>query len=748
MKKIIFVFYLFFFINGIAQNIPIGTWRSHAAYNNVATIALSPEKIYAGSSGGLFYFDKQYNNAAPITRLDGLSDTDVKKISFDLGSQTLIIIYSNGNIDLLKNNKVKNLDLVYQSGSIQNKNINQITIFNGYAYLSFDFGMVVLDIVRQEIKETWLNLGPGGAKISISGSTFVGDSVFLATSNGILKSPQKNNLQDFNSWSISNNGLPAGLPTNAIASDGTNIFAGIENKGIYAYAGGRWTKLILPDSIASINGLEISNKQQIISLPQKILIRNINGAINKIQNNLLPAPEQALWDDDGKLWIADGQNGLFTLTDNVLQGILPNGPYRREVFKLYNYNENIVALSGGYNGNGYALNDSSGFYVFTNAGWENYNKTNSTINIPSATDLTAVTYNPRDKNLYLGSYGNGVFVKNQTGAIATFAPNNSPLPGNAKITALSTDADGNIWLNDAGAIFGAPSLYEYQGNQTWKSYIFSNPYSLFTTDIIIDQNNFKWMPILPSQGSGLWVYDDKKKRGRLLGKNPGEGNLPTSSVYSIAMDLDGSIWVGTDKGVGVFYNTSQIFEKTNSDAFQPVFDKRPLLREETVTAIAIDGGNRKWMGTKNGLWLFNADGNQLISHFNTGNSPMPSNVIVDMAIQPLTGEIFITTDKGMVSYRGTATAAEAGNGNVKIFPNPVRPGYDGLIAISGLASNAILKITDVSGRLVYQTRANGGTAVWDKKDYKGRNVYSGVYIIFSSTADGNEGYVGKIAVID
>jgi len=749
------VIYFFFFITALfssklfSQNIPIGTWRTHAAYNNVLSIAISPDKVYAGTSGGLFYFDKQYNNAAPITKLDGLSETDVKKVNYDIKSQTLIIIYGDGNIDLLQNNKIKNLNLIQQSNAIQNKNINQINILNNIAYLAFDFGLVVLDIQKQEIKETWLNLGTNGAKISIYGSAFIGDSVFLATSQGVITSSQSKNLQDFNSWKVSSSGLPIASPVKAINTDGNYVYAGIENKGLYKYKTGKWNKIILQDSIYQINNIEFTANQLLISLPKKI-IKYSNGMINKIENASLPNPQAAMFDTDNKLWVGDAINGLFTLNGNEIKSILPNGPFRKQVFQLYNYDEKIIALSGGYFINGISNKDSAGYYIFSQNTWKNYNNNeiNSDQHIPLLYDFVSAAYNPKDKNLYLGSFGNGVLISKPNGKFSVFDQNNSPLPAQTKITSATTDADGNVWFTNAGVNFGDPSLYVYQSNNTWKSFQFANPYALFPTQLIIDQNNFKWMTLLPSQGQGIWVYDDKKNRGRLLTKNVGEGNLPTSNVYSIAMDLDGAIWVGTSKGVAVFYNATQIFDKINTDALQPIFDQRPLLREEVVNSIAIDGGNRKWMGTKNGLWLFNPDGTQLISHFNSQNAPLPSDNIISIVIEPVTGEVFVATDKGIVSYRGTATLSDGTNNNVKIFPNPVRPGFEGLIGISGLATNAIVKITDVSGRLVFQTKANGGTAIWDAKDYKGRRVNSGIYIIFSSSAEGTEGYVGKIAIVE
>jgi ligand-binding sensor domain-containing protein len=172
------------------------------------------------------------------------------------------------------------------------------------------------------------------------------------------------------------------------------------------------------------------------------------------------------------------------------------------------------------------------------------------------------------------------------------------------------------------------------------------------------------------------------------------------------------------------------------------------LRDDKVTAIAVDGGNRKWMGTERGVWLFNATGEEMIYNFTMDNSPLLSNVIKDIAINHKTGEVFFATDKGIVSYRADATESNSIFQSVKIFPNPVTNSFNGSVGINGLATNATVKITDISGKLIWQTQANGGTATWNVRDYTGRRAATGVYLVFAATSDGVESVVGKIAVVE
>ena len=247
---------------------------------------------------------------------------------------------------------------------------------------------------------------------------------------------------------------------------------------------------------------------------------------------------------------------------------------------------------------------------------------------------------------------------------------------------------------------------------------------------------------------GILVISPKNQR-QFIFNEVGSGNLPSNNVKSLAIDRDGQMWVGTDKGVVVFDNPSAVFSGKNFDAYTPVFERRRLLGNETIASIAIDGGNRKWMGTRNGIFLFSPDGTELISNFNEKNAPLPTNEISYITAELNTGEVYIRTPKGMVSYRGTATegSLKQDENAVKVFPNPVRPDFEGQIGIEGLVENAFVKITDVVGNLVYETRANGGTAVWNGKTLAGERVETGIYLIFSANKKGEETLVSRLAVV-
>ncbi|MEZ4998365.1 MAG: hypothetical protein R2758_13195 [Bacteroidales bacterium] len=136
-----------------------------------------------------------------------------------------------------------------------------------------------------------------------------------------------------------------------------------------------------------------------------------------------------------------------------------------------------------------------------------------------------------------------------------------------------------------------------------------------------------------------------------------------NNLFSISMDLDGNVWVGTDMGPAVFYNPGKVFSSDlkASRIKIPCNDGTGLadylLGTETVTAISVDGANRKWFGTlSSGAYLMSDDARTELAHFNTLNSPMLSDNVVKVAVNGKTGEVWFGTTEGIISYRGEATS--------------------------------------------------------------------------------------------
>ncbi len=329
------------------------------------------------------------------------------------------------------------------------------------------------------------------------------------------------------------------------------------------------------------------------------------------------------------------------------------------------------------------------------------------------------------------------------GEVTVFNEDNSTLvnlnpPGDfVNVSAMELATDG-LWVANYGA---ATSLHRLGNETQWESFSFPFAASRFPVELAVDHSGYVWAVMNPAEGGGILVFDISSGGHEYLTDVVGSGSLPSKAARSLAVDREGLIWIGTELGVYYFFSPSE-------DAVRPVTGNRFLLRDDKVTAIAIDGGNRKWMGTERGVWLFDPSCETLIYNFTTDNSPLVSNVIQDIEINQETGEVFFATSRGIVSFRADATEGGKTFQKVKIFPNPVTSTFTGTVGISGLATDAVVKITDISGKLVWETRANGGTATWNVKDYNGKRAATGIYVVFAATEDGSESAVGKIAVVN
>ena len=315
--------------------------------------------------------------------------------------------------------------------------------------------------------------------------------------------------------------------------------------------------------------------------------------------------------------------------------------------------------------------------------------------------------------------------------------------------------DGNLWGAKSHSYF---PLFCKTNQDEWIGFSLSFVVNQTTEigEVIIDNYGQKW-GIRTS--SGLFVYnnnntlsDKSDDQFTKITIGVGNGNLPHNSVYCLANDLEGNIWAGTREGICVFYSPSSVFSGYDFDAQQIIVEENGfgqyLLNSEIVYTIAIDGGNRKWIGTLgSGLFLLSEDGTEEIFHFTTENSPLLSNSILDIEINHETAEVFIATDKGLMSFRSDATQSVQHPDLLNIFPNPVRESYNGIITINGFSYKSNVKITDVSGNLVFETNSEGGTAVWNGADINNNRVSTGVYLILSSDRSGEEKAIGKILFI-
>jgi hypothetical protein len=722
----------FFAINAFAQeaNIPLGAWRLHLNYSTIKSLAEIDGKVYGAADFGVMSFDPQEGSTGSLNKLNGLSGIGVNCLASDELNGILVIGYQDGTIDFLEGNKITNLETLKIASEISgSRSINNISISGNTAYASTDFGVVVLDIKKKEIRETWRDLGTSGQTIRIRESAILKDSIFLATESGIWAGSLKSNLLDFNNWKKFNSGVfSSGV--NVITVYNNSIYTAVNGLGIFRKQRNNWMK---ESFLQNLTYTKLKGMGLTFFVCSKAAFWQIdsNGIVTEIKSELLTQPNDVL-ENGGNLFIGDNRNGLLLSTSNSMNSFKAPGPILNSFWRIVQAQNMTYAIGGGYTQSLSPLTNNGNVSVFA-SDWSN-----ATLPIGDITDLD----HSNSSEAYYSSFGKGIIKQNSELAEFNYTTTNSPLQSNY-VTAIERVPAG-LWIANYNA---AKPLQLLLSDGSWESYSFPFLLSRFPVDLIVDLNDNVWMPISATDGGGLVVFNRNSNKSVYLTDQGGQGGLPSKKVSSIAVDREGLVWVGTEQGVAFFSSPSAIFDG-NVNATKPIYDNRFLLRDEKITAFAIDGGNRKWIGTGNGVWLFDPLGEKLIYNFNTNNSPLLSSIIQCIGINNTTGEVFFGTDKGLASFRSDATAGALNFDSVKIFPNPVTAQFNGVVGIEGLTIDSIVKITDISGKLVWQVMANGGTASWNMRDANGRRVATGVYLVFSTSADGLDRNVGKIAIVE
>jgi hypothetical protein len=743
-KYILIILFFWLSTDGLAQSdIPVGSWRTHNSYNSLVAISNSPSQIYAASSTALFTYNPTNQEIKSISSLSGLSDTDITTIGYNLDVEKLVIAYRNGNIDILQGNQIVNFSALLSADINGSKEINQIYNYQSLSYLSTNFGVTIIDLENMQVKDTYFELGPQGQELIIYNAVIASDSLYLATELGVMRGSLKDNLKDFNQWKFYDpaDGLPNTV-TKVILPTPTGLVAAIDNAGVFEYDGLSWQdKNSLSQSLFN-HGNQDGNS--ILLTTTDTVYQYSNGAAIPVNSSISKQPKASLFTQN-KIWIADGINGLINTEEEM--AIYPNGPFSGEIISLYNYQNKIIALPPAYDNSFQPLRNDKGFFKFEDGEWENFNSTGypQTTSIPEFYDITAAAYSTNNESLYLSSFGYGILeLSNQTANIIdennSSLSNSNPPDRNVLVSAVDFDNGSLAALNFKA--LQPLNLYN-QANDAWQAFSPSPP-SATALQILDVGNGVYWMRIASTFGGGIKIYDAINFREMYLTLN--SGDLPANEVYDMAIDREGKMWVATKKGVVFFYQPSFIFDNGPVDPVPPIFDGQILFKGEKITALEIDGGNRVWMGTSAGLWLFADDGQTQVLHFMAEVDPLPSNDILDLAINQANGEIFVATAGGLISYRGTSTAAGRLD-DLKIFPNPVILTQNDIVTIEGVPENADLWITDSSGRLIYKTQANGNTAVW-QGIAGNQSLSSGIYFVFIANEDGSEKQVGKIALIN
>jgi len=759
-----------------------GDWQLHLPTNHPLRLADAGDRLYVTTGRAFYYLDKKLNTTQTLSRRDGLNDVEVVALAHDSVTRQTVLAYRNGNVDVLRpDGRVRNLGDILRKPIQGGKDIYQVSIANGKAYLSASFGLVVLDLAKLEVSDTYSNIGPGGTVVAVHDATVANGILFAATSVGLLRGSLSTNLLDYRNWTQS---LPVPVSTNStfrvypyVTSYLGQVYAAVEGNGVYRYVAAgpaRWE--LMPNTYTFRFRNLRSSAAGVFVVDDLSGVRRIDrtGAIT----TLIPTPTGEQTQDavrspsDGAYYVAYYNRGLERVrpgTGQANEPFVANGPASSFSFSiLADARTNIVnVFTGGYSERYAPVGRREGFYEYAAGQWTTFQPPG----LPGSNDPSRLLSPVRgtrtpDGTLYVGANGGGLLEWKGPGQVRHFGeglPAGSPLLGTfgggnnrVEITDLTADAEGNVYVVNRHLVPGTSGLFVLNpATAAWRTIPWVSGLEALER-IVLGDDGTAWVSVsrkTDPTGAALGIYAVNPAPGTANAPRffTSASGLPDNQIYELAKDRRGYIWAATIKGVAVFNDPGGPFGP-DAKFITPRVTRGEgagfeVLFSEAVRTVAVDGGDRKWFGTDHGLWLFSPDADEALLHFTTANSPLPSDRIVDVKVNDRTGEVWVATDAGVVAYRGAATVTDGAPSCAAVFPNPVRPDFAGTVGINGLANNAVVKITDVAGHLVYASKASGGTVTWNLTTPDGQRVRSGTYLVLSADADGKNGCVSKVAVL-
>lgn len=759
MKKHITVLLTILFQVGFSQQNQ--NWKGYFSYSQIKDVAESSHKIFAGAENTLFVKNLGSNEVKTINTIDGLSGESLTAIHHSDTYKKTLVGYENGLMVVVNDDDGSMLnvvDIINKNLPSNIKKINHFMEYNGVVYISCDFGIVQYKLATLEFGDTYF-IGANGKEIKIFQTTVFEGYIYAVTQfEGMKRASVTNpNLIDYTQWETFDPGYWTG-----VVSFSNRLIAANQDNKVYR----RWVTGFIEIGNLGQDALDLRATSDYLiatSLNHSIIFdSNLNQKVNLYSNqiNIAPVTFSCATVVDNLIFIGTNENGIITspMNDSTNFSVLmPDGPIKNNIFSICASPSSLWAVYGDYDlyYNPYPL-EQYGISKYADNYW---------LNIPykdvlNAESLSKVTINPNNESqVYISSFHKGLMKVENDVPTTLYNQDNSGLESldflgsyiSVRINGTAFDKEGNLWVTNCLVKNGLKMMKKSTGE--WLSYntgsIVDNYKTSNLNKIVIDKSGTKW---IATYADGVIAFNEKSNIFKKISDGPDSGNLPSRDVRAIAVDNRSQVWIGTNKGLRVLANTSS-YNGANQMKANPIIIMeegvaQELLYEQFITDIAVNGSNQKWIGTADsGVFLFSADGQQTIYHFTKDNSPLPSNVINDIDINAVTGEVFFATDKGMVSFKGTSTKPAENLDNVYVYPNPVRPEFEGTVKISGLITKANVKITDIEGNLVFETTSEGGTVEWDTTAFGKYKVASGVYMIFVVATDGSQTTVSKVMII-
>lgn len=759
-NKIILLFLLIFQLC-FSQSNPL--WKGYFSYNEIKDLTQSSSRFFAASENAVFSKQLENSEIKTLNTIDGLSSQTISAIYYSATANKTLIGYENGLlvvVDEKTENIVPIVAIIEKQIAPNIKKINHFEEFDGIIYVSCDFGIVQFDANTLQFGDTYF-IGATKPEIIVRQTAIWNGFIFAATDEGLKKAVVSNpNLIDVNQWIIADTGVFDG-----VVGFGKSLFAAKANTTILKSSNGNTFTNFGATSISNVVDIRATTDFLAITTPNMVLVFDAQLALKKqIYNYQIPFQNTRFSCTtvlDNAIYIGTKENGVLSTNFDAFATFelnSPSGPSSNNMFSINANSSNIWAVYGGY----------SEFYVpkYNAKGFSKYNSEAGWINFPAsiadaAVDLVRIAVDPsNENNIFISSYHSGLLrfendlFKNHydhtNSGLEALAFLSDPNYKSVRVEESVFDKNGKLWMTNSNIKNGLKSL---SPSGQWQSFNLESVISKIDNSSIgkltIDKNSTKWIATL---NDGLIGFNENNNLLKKISSGSDSNSLPTTAVQAIAIDNRNQIWIGTRLGLRIISSVDSFLDSAPLVANPIIIDDngigQELMYNQFITDIVVDGANNKWIGTLGaGVFLFSSNGQETLQHFTNENSPLPSNNLNDIDINTTTGEVFFATDKGLVSYKGTAIKASENLENVLIYPNPVRPNFDGTVKITGLLNKANIKITDLEGNLVFEKIAEGGSIEWDTTAFGKYKVASGVYMIFIAAQDGIETKIKKIMIV-
>ena len=767
MKRILLVFLLCIAPLAIAQNFE-NLWEDHFSYVSVKDISQGDDRIFVGTDNAIFIYDLSTEEITTLSSVQGLAGEPITTIHYSSQTNLLIIGYQDGLIEVVtigqENEILKVVDIRDKQNIPPNKKrINHFTEHDGKIYISAQFGVSVYDLERLEFRDSYF-IGDLGSQINISQTTILAPYIYAASTEGGIRRAILNNdnIIDFQEWELVTQG-------NYIAAQtlGTRVLIADNNNTVYRINAGNTLQQVATFS-SPIRDFKVNNAVLTISTATSIGAYD-QGFILKASIESLPDFNYTLqtgYSFNDTFYLGSSLKGLLRVpfTSNQAIQILPDGPLLNTPFALDATAGQLWVSFGAVTVffNPYPL-DKKGISNYTEGSWTNisHDEITTSLGVSAVNDIVNISIDDQNPGtVYFSSFLSGLLkVENQVPTVLYNETNSAlenPVFGgnNAGIRLYGSDFDrnGNLWVLQS---LTDDALLRLSPNGQFQSFDVSNISGgrdeLAYSKLAISREGFVFFS--PVQ-TGLAAFNPTTNQFRAIGTDDTGGGLPSTDIRALAFDAQNRLWIGTLRGLRVLFNPGTFFSNTADVSARAIIfadDEgvgQELLFEQTITDIEVDGSNNKWIATaSSGVFYLSANGQQTLLRFTSENSPLPSDNVQDIAVDPFTGEVFFATINGLVSYKGTSTAPRDTLEDVFVFPNPVRPQYQGAVTIDGLTAKANVKITDLEGNLVFQQTSQGGSITWDTTAFGKYKVASGVYFVLITTEDALETKIKKIMII-